>query len=99
MSQSYRYQFEITPVKTKEEIREVFLKVSGEYEIEEDHLLMDKSESLHLWGSGSMNSVVTLDERHDELQKLFPGKKVVTRWRCTEYDDWDESIGEGDDDE
>ena len=36
-------------------------------------------------------------ERHAEIAALFPGKKVTTRWRCMDYDEWDETFGSEDD--
>jgi len=44
------------------------------------------------WGSRSLGGGKTPDSAHAELMEFLPG--AVTRWRCVDYDEWDEVIGE-----
>jgi len=42
------------------------------------------------WGERSLGGR-SPDDAHAELEKILPG--VVTKWRCIDYDDWDEILG------
>ncbi len=43
------------------------------------------------WGYRSLGGGRTPDEAHAELEAKIPG--VVTRWRCVDYDEWDDEFG------
>jgi len=94
MSLGYKWQFEISPVPITVVVQEIIDKIPH---VIEDYCFWpvggDQEETeLHLWGDGSLTTSIELEERHNELKELFPDKTVRTRWRCIEYDVWDEEF-------
>jgi hypothetical protein len=94
MSMGFQWEFVISPVK-EEEIQEVLDKL--EYVID-DHLHEEREDDgptpmLTCWGSGAISGAIQPDDRHEEIKTKFPDKHVITRWRCTEFDEWDEEHG------
>jgi hypothetical protein len=84
----FRYEFEISPVKPKE-IDAVLDAVP--FPVESSGHYKDK---LIVWGESAMSGGILVEERHEEICQSLPGKKVVSRWRCTEFDTWDDVIGD-----
>ena len=97
MSLGYRWEFSFTPVEEKE-VQDILDKVG--YNVDSHDLYVSDVEGeaplLICWGEGSISGGIRTEDRHEELVKLFPDKKVVSRWRCTEYDEWDDTYGESD---
>jgi len=86
MSAMYQYQFVISPV-TEKEVDKI-IKAIG-YDIDSSDLYGNE---LTAWGEGLLHAGAHTQERHDEILESLPGKKLISRWRCTEYDEWDEEI-------
>lgn len=98
MSQQYRYQFEISPCNHGDTLP--FLKTLQEagYPVEPPEICDGGKEGL-FWGETGLSAMSNLDDRHQYICSLFPGRKVVTRWKCVEYDEWDASFGDDDGDD
>jgi hypothetical protein len=86
----YRWQIEIQPVN-EEEQEKIMERIP--YDID-GHLTMgEKCDLLSCWGEQAMSGSRSTETRHQELRELFPGRKVVSFWRCTEFDGWDATYG------
>ena len=85
MSMSYKYTIDVSPVDEHE--TEAIISAMP-YEVDGHDWYKDK---LMCWGEGFL-AACDPSERHTEIQAAFPGKKIASRWRCTEYDEWDEEF-------
>ena len=86
MSMSYCWEFEISPVREDE--REVVMQRIP-YDIQDHMALGPDGTLLTCWGEGTLGGGTETSERHAELRKLFPSRRVTSHWRCTEFDEWD----------
>lgn len=87
MSAAHKYDIDIRPCRNKTEAATIIKKIP--YPID-GWDLSKHDKTLRTWGESSFCLSRDMADRHAELVKLFPRKKVASRWRCTEYDEWDE---------
>lgn len=94
MSQTYKIEVEvIVPDDANEDRRRAeVLVILNQWGFEPDNADGYRGVgTVNFWGERSLGGRGP-EEAHAELLKVLPGS--VTRWRCIDYDEWDEVIGE-----
>lgn len=106
MSQLYRYEIELFPYDQGSELDESAVdKIIRciPYDIN-DHAVLSGTAgaTLVLSGEDNISGGLDADQRHAEVVAGIEAAgwrfdSIVTRWRCLEYDTWDDVVGEDED--
>ena len=102
MSHTYKVEVEIHPVFVRDEAAARAILESWGMNIEGE----DGGDEYvrAYWGSRTMSATLP-DEAHEDLVARVSQSpsfadlevNVTTRWRCTDYDEWDDTFGEKED--
>jgi len=97
MSTLYKYEFDVFPCEDEVEAKLLIDECPFEIDGHQLHHTEDAEKPmLVMWGEHPISGGLDPQDRHAELKEAWPNKTVDSRWRCVEYDGWDDEISDSD---